>query len=77
MPVITVTLVEGRSEEQIRRLVSAMATSARDILGADPADIVVVIDEKSASRIAHGDETVAERKAAAAGAGERRGDGLG
>ena len=62
MPLIEVTLVEGRSPEQLRALISGLTQAAVDALGAPKANVRVVLREVPATHWAAGDVTIAERK---------------
>ena len=63
MPLVEVTLVEGRSSEAIRALIHALHTAVRDTLRVPDANIRVLIREIPATHWAAGDETIAERRA--------------
>ncbi len=66
MPLIEVTLVEGRSPpEQLRALIRNLVKAACDAVGAPPIEAVrVVIREvPPATHWAAGEETIAERRA--------------
>jgi 4-oxalocrotonate tautomerase len=61
MPLIEVTLVEGRSPEQLRSLISALTRAASDAVDAPLESVRVVIREVPATHWAAGDVTIAER----------------
>jgi len=61
MPMIEVTLVEGRSPEQLRALISGLTQAACDAVGAPKANVRVVVREVPATHWAAGDVTIAER----------------
>ncbi len=61
MPLIEVTLVEGRPYERLRRLVSELTAAAEQSLDAPRSSIRVVIREVPATHWAAGDVTIAER----------------
>ncbi len=61
MPFIEVTLVEGRSPEQLRALISGLTQAASDAVDAPVGNIRVVIREVPATHWAAGDVTIAER----------------
>ncbi|MCW2775266.1 MAG: 4-oxalocrotonate tautomerase [Nocardioides sp.] len=61
MPLIEVTLVEGRSPEQLRALISGLTQAASDAVGAPVGNVRVVIREVPATHWAAGDVTIAER----------------
>lgn len=63
MPLIEVTLVEGRSADQLRALISGLTQAAVDAVAAPLAAVRVVVREVPATHWAAGDETIAERKA--------------
>ncbi len=62
MPLIDVTLVEGRSADQLRTLITALTAAAEDSLGAPKESIRVVVRELPATHWAAGDVTIAERR---------------
>ena len=61
MPIIDVTLAEGRTADQLRRLISGLTRAAAESLGADPASVRVVVREVPRTHFAAGDVTLAER----------------
>lgn len=61
MPLIEVTLVEGRSPQQVRALISGLTRAASEAIGAAVANIRVVVREVPATHWAAGDVTIAER----------------
>lgn len=65
MPLIEVTLVEGRSAEQLRALISGLTAAAVEAVGAAVDSVRVVIREVPATHWAAGDVTIAERREAA------------
>jgi 4-oxalocrotonate tautomerase len=67
VPLIEVTLVEGRSAQQLREFMHQVHLAAVATLDAAPASVRVVIREVPATHWAAGDETLAERRATAAG----------
>ena len=62
MPFIEVTLVEGRTPEQLRALITALTTAACDAVDAPRASVRVVVREVPATHWAAGDVTIAERR---------------
>jgi 4-oxalocrotonate tautomerase len=62
MPLVEVTLVEGRSSKQIRALISALTEAVEKSLNAPKDSIRVVVREVPATHWAAGDETIADRK---------------
>lgn len=67
MPLVEVTLVEGRSPEQLRTLVSALTDAVESAVAAPRPSIRVVLREVPATHWAAGDVTVAERPEAGGG----------
>ena len=61
MPFIEVTLVEGRTPEQVRALISGLTQAASDAVDAPVGNIRVVIREVPPTHWAAGDVTIAER----------------
>ncbi|MGH3863338.1 tautomerase family protein [Actinokineospora sp.] len=61
MPLIEVTLVEGRSPQQLRVLISELTHAAARAVAAPVANIRVVVREVPATHWAAGDVTIAER----------------
>jgi 4-oxalocrotonate tautomerase len=67
MPLIEVTLVEGRTPEQLRALISALTRAASDAIEAPIGNVRVVVREVPATHWAAGDVTISERTRAEAG----------
>lgn len=63
MPLIEVTLVEGRSAEQLRALIAGLTRAAVQAVDAPPETVRVVVREVPATHWAAGDVTIAERRA--------------
>jgi 4-oxalocrotonate tautomerase len=63
MPLVEVTLVEGRSDEQLRTLISRLTAAVVDAVGAPKENVRVVLREVPATHWAAGDVTIAERRA--------------
>ncbi|RSM77789.1 4-oxalocrotonate tautomerase [Kibdelosporangium aridum] len=63
MPLIEITLVEGRDPERLRDLIHEVHAAARRALDVPDANIRVVIREIPATHWAAGDVTIAERTA--------------
>ncbi len=63
MPLIEVTLVEGRTAEQLRALITGLTRAAVEAVGAPLASVRVVVREVPATHWAAGDVTIAERRA--------------
>ncbi len=62
MPLIEVTLVEGRTPEQLRGLITALTDAAETAVGAARESIRVVLREVPATHWAAGDVTISERR---------------
>jgi 4-oxalocrotonate tautomerase len=63
MPLVEVTLVEGRSPEQLRALISRLTAAVVESVGAPKENVRVVLREVPAAHWAAGDVTIAERRA--------------
>lgn len=63
MPFVDVTLVEGRSPDQLRALVDRLTDAVVDSVGASREAVRVVLREVPATHWAAGGQTVAERRA--------------
>lgn len=61
MPLIEVTLVQGRTPDQLRALITGLTSAAETALGASRAAIRVVLREVPETHWAAGDVTIAER----------------
>lgn len=66
MPLVEVTLGEGRTPDQIRSLLSAVTEAVHTSIGAPVANIRVVVREVPLTHWSAGGVTLAERQAAAA-----------
>jgi 4-oxalocrotonate tautomerase len=64
MPLVEVTLVEGRTAEHLRTLISKLTDAVEAAIAVPRANIRVVIREVPATHWAAGDVTVAERREA-------------
>jgi len=62
MPLVEVTLVEGRTTEQLRTLISRLTTAVVDSVGAPKENVRVVLREVPATHWAAGDVTIEERR---------------
>jgi 4-oxalocrotonate tautomerase len=62
MPLVEVTLVEGRTPEQLRTLISRLTAAVVDSVGAPTENVRVVLREIPATHWAAGDVTVQERR---------------
>ena len=63
MPIVEITLAEGRSPEKIRALITAVTNAVCESIEAPKANVRVVIREVPKTHWAAGDVTLAERKA--------------
>ncbi|GAB3467404.1 tautomerase family protein [Actinophytocola sediminis] len=63
MPIIDVSLVAGRSESELRGLITAVHQAVVDSLGVPGESVRVLVRELPPTRWAAGDETIAERRA--------------
>ena len=63
MPLVEITLVEGRSPEQLRSLISKVTQACVDAVDAPLASVRVVLREVPSTHFAAGDVTIAERQA--------------
>ena len=63
MPLIEVTLVEGRSPERLRDLITRLTDAAVEAVDAPRESVRVILREVPATHFAAGDETIAERRA--------------
>ncbi|MBM6622083.1 tautomerase family protein [Micrococcaceae bacterium RIT802] len=61
MPLIEVSIAEGRSPEQLRAFVSALHRSAEETVGALPDNTTVIIREIPKTHWSRADVTIAER----------------
>ena len=64
MPLVEVTMVEGRTPHQIRSLISALTDAVQKSVEAPLESIRVVIREIPATHWAAGNQTIAEKRAA-------------
>ncbi|MEX2288952.1 MAG: tautomerase family protein [Mycobacteriales bacterium] len=62
MPLVEVTLVEGRSPDQLRTLISRLTDAVESSLDAGRESVRVVLREVPATHWAAGDVTIAERR---------------
>lgn len=63
MPIVEITLVAGRSPQELRALISAVTTAVSETVAAPVAAIRVIIREVPATHFAAGDVTIAESQA--------------
>lgn len=68
MPLIDVSIAQGRSPEQLRALVSALHRAAEQTVGAAPENTTVIVREVPTTHWSKADRTIAERNS---GAGPR------
>lgn len=62
MPLIEVTMVEGRSPAQLRALISGLTRAACEAIDAPVQNVRVVVREVPPTHWAAGDVTIAERE---------------
>ena len=62
MPLVEVTLVEGRTPAQLRDLISEVTQAVARTIDAPTASIRVLVRELPATHWAAGDQTIAERQ---------------
>lgn len=65
MPLIEVSIARGRTPEQLRSLIGALHRAAEDSVGAAPENTTVIVREIDHEHWSRGDQTIAERNAAA------------
>ena len=63
MPIVEVTLVNGRSPEELRAMISAVTTAVSETVAAPFESIRGIIREVPTTHFAAGDVTIAERRA--------------
>ena len=63
MPIIEVTLVQGREPERLRDLITRLTDAAVEAVGAPRESVRVILREVPATHFAAGGETIAERRA--------------
>lgn len=66
MPLVDVTITEGRDPAQLRELIAQLHRAVESSLGANPQSIRVIVREVPRSLWAAGGQTLAERDAAQA-----------
>lgn len=66
MPLVEVTLTEGRDPAALRDLIHRVHVAVQESIDADPASIRVIIREVPRTLWAAGDQTLAERDRAGA-----------
>jgi 4-oxalocrotonate tautomerase len=62
MPIVEITLAQGRSPEKIRALITAVTNAVSESVDAPKANVRVVIREVPKTHWAAGDVTLAERQ---------------
>jgi 4-oxalocrotonate tautomerase len=62
VPLVEVTMVEGRTAEQVRSLISRLTAAVEQAVGAPRESIRIVIREVPPTHWAAGDVTIAERR---------------
>jgi 4-oxalocrotonate tautomerase len=62
MPIVEVTLVDGRSPEELRAMITAVTTAVSETVAAPVETIRVIIREVPTTHFAAGDVTIAERR---------------
>ncbi|HEX9538368.1 MAG TPA: tautomerase family protein [Streptosporangiaceae bacterium] len=62
MPLVEVTLAEGRTPEQIRSLIHELHEAVIRAVAAPPENVRVIVREVPATHWAAGDVTIAERR---------------
>ena len=63
MPLVEVTLVEGRGPEELRALISGLTAAVVESVDAPKENVRVILREVPATHWAAGDVTIAERRA--------------
>jgi 4-oxalocrotonate tautomerase len=63
VPLVEITLVEGRSPQQLRALISKVTQACVESVDAPLESVRVVLREVPPTHFAAGDETIAERQA--------------
>ena len=62
MPLVQVSVREGRPAESLRRMISAVTAAVAETLDAPPASIRVIVTEVPLTHWATGDVTLAEKQ---------------
>lgn len=63
MPLIDISIAEGRSPEQLRALIDGVHRVAEETVDAAPENVTVIVREVPHARWARGNRTIAERAA--------------
>ncbi len=75
MPLVEVSMAQGRSPEQIRELITRLTDAVEQAVGSPRESIRVLVRELPATHWAAGDQTLAERDAERDAARAGHGDG--
>lgn len=67
MPLIEVSIAQGRTPDQLRSLISALHKAAEESIGAVPENTTVIVREVPTNLWSKADQTIAERNAKDAG----------
>jgi 4-oxalocrotonate tautomerase len=67
MPIIEVTLVEGREPDRLRDLITRLTDAAVEAIDAPRESVRVILREVPPTHFATGDVTIAERRAGSSG----------
>jgi 4-oxalocrotonate tautomerase len=62
MPVVEITLVSGRSPQELRAMISAVTTAVSETVSAPLSSVRVIVREVPTTHFAAGDVTIAERR---------------
>lgn len=65
MPLIEVSIARGRTPEQLRALIAGLHRAAETAVGAAPDNTTVIVREIEHEHWSRGNQTIAERNAAA------------
>jgi 4-oxalocrotonate tautomerase family enzyme len=65
MPLIEVSIARGRTPEQLRALIAELHRAAESAVGAVPDNTTVIVREIEHEHWSRGNQTIAERNAAA------------
>lgn len=65
MPLIEVSIARGRTPEQLRTLIAELHRAAENTVGAVPDNTTVIVREIEHEHWSRGNQTIAERNAAA------------
>jgi 4-oxalocrotonate tautomerase len=76
VPLVEVTMVEGRTPEQVLALISAVTLAVHETVDAPVENIRVVVREVPTTHWAAGDVTIAERRARSARSGATASDAV-